>query len=187
MKELVDEKNSALLFIPPLDDCPHVRGPACFAPGDRCVEEPQALWMRGLGSRLAGGDGLGGRVGEHHRTAERDAPELPAVALAERRGLLEVGLRERGIGLAPRRRGGGQQAQAQDRGAHQAPNPTTRLAGNQGEWCAVKESNLNLDLTPHGGHAMIKKAALLMIAAGAYAVGFWPSWWVRDAVLQAFG
>src|SRR5262245_20344298 len=34
---------------------------------------------------------------------------------------------------------------------------------------------------------MIKKAALLMIAAGAYAVGFWPSWWVRDAVLQAFG
>src|SRR5215471_3865738 len=34
---------------------------------------------------------------------------------------------------------------------------------------------------------MIKKVALLMIAAGAYAVGFWPSWWVRDAVLKAFG
>src|SRR5262249_58809239 len=34
---------------------------------------------------------------------------------------------------------------------------------------------------------MFKKAALLMIAAGAYAVGFWPTWWVRDAVLKAFG
>ena len=34
---------------------------------------------------------------------------------------------------------------------------------------------------------MIKKIALLLIAAGAYAVGFWPTWWVRDAVLKAFG
>ena len=34
---------------------------------------------------------------------------------------------------------------------------------------------------------MVKKIAILMIAAGAYAVGFWPSWWVRDAVLKAFG
>ena len=34
---------------------------------------------------------------------------------------------------------------------------------------------------------MAKKIALLMIAAGAYAVGFWPTWWVRDAVREAFG
>ena len=34
---------------------------------------------------------------------------------------------------------------------------------------------------------MVKKVVILMIAAGAYAVGFWPSWWVRDAVLKAFG
>jgi membrane protease YdiL (CAAX protease family) len=34
---------------------------------------------------------------------------------------------------------------------------------------------------------LIKKVALLMISAGAYAVGFWPSWWVRNAVLKAFG
>ena len=34
---------------------------------------------------------------------------------------------------------------------------------------------------------MVKKVAILMIAAGAYAIGFWPSWWVRDAVLKAFG
>ena len=34
---------------------------------------------------------------------------------------------------------------------------------------------------------MIKKVALLMIAAGAYAVGFWPSSWLRVAVLKAFG
>ena len=34
---------------------------------------------------------------------------------------------------------------------------------------------------------MVKKVVILMIAAGAYAVGFWPTWWVRDAVLEAFG
>jgi hypothetical protein len=34
---------------------------------------------------------------------------------------------------------------------------------------------------------MIKKVALLMIAAGVYAVGFWPSAWLRQAVLKAFG
>ena len=34
---------------------------------------------------------------------------------------------------------------------------------------------------------MVKKVAILTIAAGAYAVGFWPSWWVRHAVLNAFG
>ena len=34
---------------------------------------------------------------------------------------------------------------------------------------------------------MVKKVVILAIAAGAYAVGFWPSWWVRDAVLKAFG
>jgi membrane protease YdiL (CAAX protease family) len=34
---------------------------------------------------------------------------------------------------------------------------------------------------------MIKRVALLLIAAGVYAVGFWPTWWVRDAVLEAFG
>ncbi|HYV51646.1 MAG TPA: CPBP family intramembrane glutamic endopeptidase [Dongiaceae bacterium] len=34
---------------------------------------------------------------------------------------------------------------------------------------------------------MIKKLAILMFAAGAYAVGFWPSSWVRHAVLEAFG
>ena len=34
---------------------------------------------------------------------------------------------------------------------------------------------------------MVKKVAILMIAAGAYAVGFWPTSWVRDAVLKAFG
>ena len=34
---------------------------------------------------------------------------------------------------------------------------------------------------------MVKKVAILMIAAGAYAIGFWPTWWVRDAVLKGFG
>ena len=34
---------------------------------------------------------------------------------------------------------------------------------------------------------MVKKVAILIIAAGAYAVGFWPTSWVRRAVLKAFG
>lgn len=34
---------------------------------------------------------------------------------------------------------------------------------------------------------MVRKVAILMIAAGAYVVGFWPTWWVRNAVLKAFG
>jgi membrane protease YdiL (CAAX protease family) len=34
---------------------------------------------------------------------------------------------------------------------------------------------------------MLKKIAILMIAAGAYAVGFWPASWIRHAVLEAFG
>jgi hypothetical protein len=33
---------------------------------------------------------------------------------------------------------------------------------------------------------MVKKVVILMIAAGAYAVGFWPTWWVRHAVLKAW-
>ena len=34
---------------------------------------------------------------------------------------------------------------------------------------------------------MVRKLAILMIAVGAYMVGFWPTWWIRDAVLDAFG
>jgi membrane protease YdiL (CAAX protease family) len=34
---------------------------------------------------------------------------------------------------------------------------------------------------------MMRKLAILTIAAGAYAVGFWPSSWLRHAVLKAFG
>ena len=36
-------------------------------------------------------------------------------------------------------------------------------------------------------HDMGRKVAILAITAGAYAVGFWPSAWVRVAVLKAFG
>jgi hypothetical protein len=41
-------------------------------------------------------------VGEHHRPAERDAPELAAVAFAELRGLLEVPLGELRLNLGIR-------------------------------------------------------------------------------------
>jgi hypothetical protein len=38
-----------------------------------------------------------------------------------------------------------------------------------------------------GIERMVQRLVLLLCAAGAYAVGFWPTWWLRDAVLHAFG
>src|SRR5262245_5524004 len=35
--------------------------------------------------------------------------------------------------------------------------------------------------------SLLRRAALICIAAIAYLVGFWPTWQVRDAVLSAFG
>jgi membrane protease YdiL (CAAX protease family) len=34
--------------------------------------------------------------------------------------------------------------------------------------------------------SLLRRGTLIAIAAAAYLVGFWPSWWVRDFVLQAF-
>ncbi len=34
---------------------------------------------------------------------------------------------------------------------------------------------------------MAKKLVLVLCALGAYLVGFWPTWWLRDTVLSAFG
>jgi membrane protease YdiL (CAAX protease family) len=34
---------------------------------------------------------------------------------------------------------------------------------------------------------LTQRAVLLVLAAGAFAVGLWPTWYVRDAVLGAFG
>lgn len=35
--------------------------------------------------------------------------------------------------------------------------------------------------------SMMQRGILIAAAAAAYLVGFWPTWWVRDFVLQAFG
>lgn len=34
---------------------------------------------------------------------------------------------------------------------------------------------------------LMQRGTLIGVAAAAYAIGFWPTWWVRDSVLQAFG
>jgi membrane protease YdiL (CAAX protease family) len=34
---------------------------------------------------------------------------------------------------------------------------------------------------------LMQRGTLIGVAAAAYAIGFWPTWWVRDFVLQAFG
>ena len=38
-----------------------------------------------------------------------------------------------------------------------------------------------------GGVSMnlMQRGILIAVAAAAYLVGFWPSWWVRDLVLRA--
>ena len=32
-----------------------------------------------------------------------------------------------------------------------------------------------------------QRGTLVAVAAAAYVVGFWPTWWLRDVVLNAFG
>lgn len=43
----------------------------------------------------------------------------------------------------------------------------------------------------HAGTAanltLMRRAMLLLLAAGVFAIDFWPTWYVRDAVLSAFG
>src|SRR5262249_43356371 len=34
--------------------------------------------------------------------------------------------------------------------------------------------------------SLTRRGALIIVAAAAYAMGFWPSWWVRDVGLGAF-
>ena len=88
MKQLVHEQPPVL---PPIN-----LGIACQmyvdhvdpAPLDRCVHEAERAGTvtsrrRGRGDRASGG------VRDHHRPAQRDAPETAAVPLAERLDLLE--------------------------------------------------------------------------------------------------
>src|SRR5262245_9169904 len=40
-------------------------------------------------------------------------------------------------------------------------------------------------LTPMNRQSLAQRGILIAVAAAAYLVGFWPSWWVRDLVLSA--
>jgi hypothetical protein len=44
---------------------------------------------------------------------------------------------------------------------------------------SAMETNISRSIT--------QRAVLVLAAAAAYAVGFWPTWFVRDAVLGHFG
>lgn len=35
--------------------------------------------------------------------------------------------------------------------------------------------------------SLVQRSALVAAAIAAYLIGFWPTWWLRDAVLNAFG
>lgn len=35
--------------------------------------------------------------------------------------------------------------------------------------------------------SLVQRGTLIAVAAAAYMVGFWPTWWLRDFVLNAFG
>ncbi|MEZ5961056.1 MAG: CPBP family intramembrane glutamic endopeptidase [Hyphomonadaceae bacterium] len=35
--------------------------------------------------------------------------------------------------------------------------------------------------------SLVQRGALIAVAAAAYVIGFWPTWWLRDFVLNAFG
>lgn len=35
--------------------------------------------------------------------------------------------------------------------------------------------------------SLVQRGTLIAVAAAAYVIGFWPTWWLRDFVLNAFG
>ena len=104
MKQLVHEQPPALPLIILGDHLPDVRGPRDAAPLDRRVHEADHAGTVTGRRRLARGDRPGGGVRNHHRPAQRHAPETAAVALAERLGFLEVLLCALLIDLCHRRR-----------------------------------------------------------------------------------
>src|SRR5437762_14290627 len=85
----------------------HPRGktePPLPAPGNGAIRDARETWYRPFRFRLARHPRSGRLVKDHHRTAERYAPHLARVSLAELRDLLEVPLRELGLELCIRRR-----------------------------------------------------------------------------------
>jgi membrane protease YdiL (CAAX protease family) len=61
----------------------------------------------------------------------------------------------------------------------QHPHSLSTDAAGGAAYRAGTEPQLKLTLT--------RRSVLLVLAAGLFAVGLWPTWYVRDAVLKAFG
>ena len=83
MKELVDEQHPPLLGRGARDVLPDERGPAGAAPCHRRIRVAERGGAGSGGGGPVRGDGLGERIRDDHRPAERDAPEAPALAAAE--------------------------------------------------------------------------------------------------------
>src|SRR5215475_12722089 len=72
-------------------EVPHEGGPTRATPFDRRIREPKHSRQFRRRARLVRGERSRPCVGKHHRPAQGDAPESPAVALADGGCLLEVG------------------------------------------------------------------------------------------------
>src|SRR5688500_16965035 len=103
MKQLVHEQSPAQRPILG-DHLPDVRDPRRVTPLNRRVHEAEHAGTVTSRRRLARCDRSSGGVRNHHRPAQRDAPETAAVPLAERLGFLEILLCELLIDLSYRRR-----------------------------------------------------------------------------------
>ena len=82
---------------------PNVRRPRGAAPLDRRVRQTDEQRTSPFRCGLAGGERLRAQVADHHRSAQRHAPQAAAVAIAKRLDLLEVRLGALLIDLCRRR------------------------------------------------------------------------------------
>ena len=104
VERFVEQQLAARASRPVGNRVPADRRPRPVAPLNGSVHQTDELWARRIWWRLAGGERLRPRVADHHRRADRHAPEAPIVALAERLGFLEVLLCALLIDLSGRRR-----------------------------------------------------------------------------------
>jgi hypothetical protein len=104
MERFVEERLAARARRPVDQRVPGERHPHRVAPLNGPVQQTDELRARRIRRRLARGERLCPRVADHHRRADRHAPEAPTVALAERLGFLEVLLCALLIDLGHRRR-----------------------------------------------------------------------------------
>ena len=102
VKQLVHEQSPTLRPIILGDHLPHVCDPRGATPLNRRVDDAERAGTVTSRRRLVRCDRASGRVCDHHRPAQRDAPETATVPLAERLGFLEILLCELLIDLRHR-------------------------------------------------------------------------------------